>query len=433
MNRWRAALVVLLIASGVLAIVRQLGRERDPVTSSLVFHALEQLEPNVRSAIETAIRRAREEGDAEAIGELGRVYHANEFPELARRCYEIAVELDPNRHDWSYYLGRLAVDSGRADAVEWFRKCTEQSPGFAPCHYHLGSALLDFGDLEKAERAYERYIELEPDVAWGYLGRARVARRLGRDVESVDFLTHAAARPPRTREVAYLLATTYRRLGRIEEADAALLTVSRLPDLVAPHDDLMNRVASRSTGTFELLRQAEQKKALGAVDEAVSLYEDVLAAEPDNYAALANLGNLYKQLRQYGPAEEQLLRAVTVDPSQSYAHAILAGVYLETNRLPETANAAATAIERDPQAYNAHYYLGRARAQSGRVREALGAFRTAAEIAPDRVEIRYALAVCYEQLGLKREAEVEFDQVLRLAPNHGPARERLQGLRLGNE
>ena len=422
------ALGLLALAATLIVVPACRGAVGEPEIP--IFRESERLDAEVGQALEHAVARARQERSAESLGELGRTYHANEFLDLARRCYEIAAALEPERSDWPYYLGRLAADRGRAEqAIELLRKSTKLAPEFAPAYFHLGNSLLDAGELDSAERAYSRFVKLAPDRAWGFLGLARTARRRGHAAETLEGLRRAAALPPRIREVSYLLATTYAQMGRSEEAEMELQRFRQLPDIAAPRDALMERVSALSTGPYELLRRAKHHEGRGELKRAQELYEKVLAGDAHHYAALANLGNLHKQQRRHGLAEEYLRRAVDTNPAQGYAYALLAGIYLDTKRLAESEAAALAAIERDPEAYNAFYYLGRARAETGRLREAIEPLRRSVELAPQLADAHFALALCYSGLAMEEQAEAELKQVLRLVPSHSAAKARLQQLR----
>ena len=397
-------------------------QDADPVPDIPVFAAMDGLDPDVRRAVEAALEKARSDPAAANLGELGRTYHANEFPELAARCYEMAAEAEPDRADWPYYIGRLAADAGDpARAADMFRTTTRLHAGYTPAYYHLGNAQLELGDLQGATAAFSIFVERIPDRAWGYLGLARTARQGGEHEKALELLLRAASLPPGIRQVSYLLAETHGILGHAEQAEAELQRFTQLPDLVAPADALMQQVAGYSTGALEFLRRAKQHEGKGELQQAEQLYRRVLQSEPQSYAALANLGNLFKFQRRYDEAEVVLLRAVEANPGQAYAHALLAGIYVDSGRLAESEAAAMIAIERDPQAFNAHFYLGRARIAAGMFTDAIEPLRRATELAPQIPDVHFALAIALAESGDRDAAIVELNDVLRLAPDHQAA------------
>jgi len=414
---------VRILLATICLVVAAACREDGAGVALPVFAAMDGLDPGVRAAVEAALEKAGAERSAENLGELGRTYHANEFPDLALRCYEMAAEAEPGRSDWPYYIGRLAADNGdSARAVEMFRETVRLQPGYLSAYYHLGNAQLELGELRDATDAFSTFTERIPDRAWGYLGLARAARLRGENEAALELLQRAVALPPGIREVSFLLAETHRALGNLEQAEAEFRRFELLPDRVGPADALMQQVAERATGALEFLRRAKGHESREELQQAEELYRQVLSAEPQSYAALANLGNLYKYQRRFDEAEEVLLAAVEANPAQAYAHALLAGIYLDTGRLAESEAAAMTAIESDPGAFNAHYYLGRARIAAGLFADAIEPLRRAVELAPQIADVHFSLAIALAESGDRTGAVVKLNDALRLAPDHGPAR-----------
>lgn len=145
-------------------------------------------------------------------------------------------------------------------AVELFAAYTDREPGNAWGHYMLGLSAYRAGDLVRAERAYDRALELDPSHVKSYLNSARVLIDLDRSHEA------------------------------IERVNAALV-----------HD-------STSSDALRLLARAQA--ALGQADDAVGSYRQALVLDDRDVWAMNNLGLLYIEQGRPDEALPPLARAV---------------------------------------------------------------------------------------------------------------------------
>jgi tetratricopeptide (TPR) repeat protein len=145
---------------------------------------------------ERALRAAlAERGDIErAHYDLALVLEARGDTPGAIAEYEAELARGAS-HSASFNLGRLLARTGRArDAARRFRESIGANPSFAPAHLYLSKALLDAGDLEAAEAAARRGLELKPgaDVApLGHYVLADVYSRLGRSRDAAREVARA--------------------------------------------------------------------------------------------------------------------------------------------------------------------------------------------------------------------------------------------------
>jgi len=356
---------VALLGFGVVLLSCSDGPASTSAPSELAPPA--DIDPLVARAIEPALDRVRQSGDPAAFGELGRVYHANKFFDLARRCYEIAAAGDDERPEWPYYLGILALERGRTtEATERLRQAIRRDPDYAPAYLRLADALLDDGEDEAALAAYRDYARREPNDAWGELGLGRLARRRGDDDEALRRFERASTLDPELAEAAYLLATTYRATGRNTEADRAFEQFSRLGPSAGPPDPRLAELEAYATGAQVKLRRAATALSTGRLGEAEAIYVDVLVRNPNEYAARVNLGIVYFGQRRLDDAERELLRATTIHPRNPYAHYGLARCMMARSRFAEAEDALLRVLDLDPDHAEARDLLVALRARSAR-------------------------------------------------------------------
>ena len=137
---------------------------------------------------------------------------------------------------------------------------------------------------------------------------------------------------------------------------------------------------------------AVQAEEAGEKQRAISLYEELIAFDPQYAAAYINLGTIFFHLRQYGRAEELYRCATVADPTYVLAFFDLGNVLDELERLDES----------------------------------IAAYRRAVELAPRYADAHYNLALAYERKGLGRQA-LHHWQCYRKLDNQGPWAEHARG------
>ena len=120
---------------------------------------------------------------------------------------------------------------------------------------------------------------------------------------------------------------------------------------------------------------AVRAEETGEKQQAIALYEEILAIDSGYAAACINLGTLYFHLRQYSRAEELYRRATEIDPGYVLAYFDLGNVLDELERLDESIAAYRRAVELSPRYADAHYNLALAYERKGQHRPALRHWR----------------------------------------------------------
>jgi tetratricopeptide (TPR) repeat protein len=178
------------------------------------------------------------------------------------------------------------------------------------------------------------------------------------------------------------------------------------------------------------LALADLRARAGVLEEAVELYRQGLAREPDDALGQANLGLALVRLKRLEEARPHLERALALHDA--------AGGGLRPKELaaPHVALADALAGAGDLDAAIAHYeraraldseqsraagHLGFVLAQTGRYSEALPVLQEAVASEPGSARYRAALASSLANTGRAEEALAEFRIALRLRPRWRPA------------
>jgi tetratricopeptide (TPR) repeat protein len=360
--RRRAALVLALgaplLAAAALGVALLVSNEKDapasaPPAAPPEIPQIEEragLDPSLVAAVESKIAAVeRDAANAEAWGDLGRLYHAHGYYDLARRSYEIAERLAPRVAAWPYYLGVLASGRGESKtAIDALGRALALDGNYPATQLRLGNLLFTDGQLEAAERRYGALVLQAPDQAWGYLGRGKVARRQGRLEEAAELLEQAVARAPEDREGSYLLAMTYRELGRSESAQRQLDGLDGKARAWPP-DPLMEAIRTGRQDLQSLNRLANRLFAQGDAEGAAAIYRTILTADPEHFDAHYNLGIVQRQQGSLLEAQASFEAAIRSRPESAEAHFALAVTYASRQELAKAADEIAIVLRIDPE------------------------------------------------------------------------------------
>jgi tetratricopeptide (TPR) repeat protein len=368
--------------------------------------ALDAYPPAARTAIARAYRDASAKpSDAAAAGTLGRTLHAWEQWDSAAVAYARAEALAPRAFEWPYLhalvLQRLARP---ADAAAQLRAALAVSPDYLPARLKLAEALLDAGDLDESARLFGALTDpvCEPAVQFG-LGRIAAAR--GQHEDALRRFTRAIALFPEFGAAYYAAARSYRALGRLDEAKAALekhaAYGARWPGLDDPAADTVTALRDDPAA---LVKRGLAKADRGDLAGAIAAQEAALAIDPAFAQAHANLISLYGRAGDPVKAEAHYKAVVALGENMVDAHydyGVLLGMQ---ERWTEAEEAYRRALALNPAHAQAHNNLGQILERRGRVEEAAAEYRRAVESQPSMRVARFNLGRMLIGLGRNGEA-----------------------------
>jgi tetratricopeptide (TPR) repeat protein len=143
-----------------------------------------------------------------------------------------AVEMAPQRPGTHYKLGDAYMSLSQWDsASEQFRTELTVDPANCQAHWKIGAVILQKnGVAADALAEINKSLEMCPSLPDARFDRARALIQLGRHGEAVTDLKAAANADPVNPSPHFLLAKTYRALGRTQEAQREMQTFSKLEE-----------------------------------------------------------------------------------------------------------------------------------------------------------------------------------------------------------
>lgn len=377
-----------------------------------------------------------------------------------------AVEEDPAQRE----LSKAAVCAvfGRTEQyAEHLKKAMELDPDSPEVVGRMFQYALSREDWELAEQCIEAAEKANLDELNGRIYRAQMAAIRGRYEEVVELLEEPLKSRPDLKRAWLLLASSYLRVGRIQDARETYDELRKIDPFFAPAVIGLAAVSERLGDEEQHRRWIERANELAPDDpyvrsrylnlqeeqgdpyQAIRQRETILQREPDDTANIYRLAMLYERTGQLDKAERMFSRyGEQADESLEGAAVMAAfyertrqysriddligrllniesdkvGVYQLWGQLLQARNPAQAeqaflqAVREDPQDPRGHWSLASFYSQLNRPAQALEHFRKCVELRPDNVRYRKGLLGQLINAGQYDEASRRLDEYRRENP-----------------
>ncbi len=349
------------------------------------------------------------EGDPENLKALvaaGRIYQQSNQSGKAKAVLERAMATDPPDQNIYLLLGRIYWDEGAvSDTVRVFEKMVDNLPGSYAAYFFYGKALLAAGELDRAEHALLRSLELEPSLTEPRLELLNIYKTLNLTDKITAIYQSILADDPADVEAILGLAEHYRQIDQPAQAEKLLI---RLGKLCTTNKGVVSKV-------FEAY--LETKK----YDTAIWAINGMLKASPDNPDLHYMAGIAADGLDRHSEAVSHLLK---VDPdSRFYSTAVMhtALIFHDLGKIDRAISVIQTAIKHEPQNADYYLYLGSFYEELERYDEATGTLQKGLQIDDQNARMHFRLGVIYDKMGRKHESIDAMKMVIQLSPDDAEA------------
>jgi tetratricopeptide (TPR) repeat protein len=231
-----------------------------------------------------------------------------------------------------FEIGLALFESGfDAPALQAFERAAKSDPS-AITFYNLGTLHMRKGEPAKAEAAFGRALELQPDYAEANNSLGALLAQSGRLPEAIERFRRCLEAKPDYPDALNNLGYAYLQSGRIDEAhDLFQKTIEVQPDFAEAYNNL--GIFYGQKGELETaeayFKQAVEKKAgygeaannlamvfaaLGDDDAAVDLLQRTLKEKPDFEMTYVTLCKIYLQAGRPRDAMQALERLLQLNP-----------------------------------------------------------------------------------------------------------------------
>jgi tetratricopeptide (TPR) repeat protein len=178
-----------------------------------------------------------------------------------------------------------------------------------------------------------------------------------------------------------------------------------------------------------LFTQGNRHFTQGAYNQALALYQDVVALNPRHADALNNLGSALCKLGRYKEAEDYFRQAIGINPNNPEALNNLGNVLRSRGHIAESEIPLRRALKLKPNYVDARNNLGLTLVLLGRLRDAKGRFAKVLKAAPRHADALLGLGQVAGMEGRFDEAETIFKRALEVNPRMPSALSALAGIR----
>jgi tetratricopeptide (TPR) repeat protein/mono/diheme cytochrome c family protein len=260
----------------------------------------------------------------------------------------------------------------------WMRSRLSKTPDDYVSLYNLGAALAGQGKLHEAADVFQNMLNNNPADGRGWNALATTTESEGDWQKAQNLYSKALAVDPKNCDARFNLARLY----------------------------LNHNLSAEAETTFRTL----------------------LTQCSDDADTRSGLGSALLAQQQYGQAQAEFLRALSLDPSTATAqdlHEHLAFAYLQSGKLDDGMTQLREAIKLAPDDPAAHALLAQVLAQTGQLKEAIAEQKSALRIHSEDADGWNNLGAFEAKSGDTTAARYDFQQALRIDPHNAQAQANL--------
>ena len=254
------------------------------------------------------------------------------------------------------------------------------------------------------------------DFRRNYLSLGSVFFQRGYYEQSEASFRTAVAQDPKNAEAHYGLGSACLKIQKIGEARAHFEQVTTLH---ATYPDTL----PNAWNNLGLLATQE-----GNTAAAIPFFEEALRLNSEHFIALVNLGNAYRQQKQWDDARKTLARALTTKPDDPEANYSLGMVYAQLDDTAQAFDYLQKALKSRPDYPEALNNLGVLYLRTRRRDEAVASFEECIRVAPAFDQSYLNVARVYALEGDAAKARAVLVALLKQRPGHAQAQNALAAL-----
>ena len=408
--------------STVPIVLPDLSRMHEAVQTQLrdAYRVLEQAESGTTEDGASQNPEDSEPARIQAYGELGKLFLAGDYLDVAEQCFQNAQRLAPDDFPWPYYLAHLVMRQGDLNrAVGYFEQALRLKPADFATLVWLAHAYVELDRTDAAEPILVLAQSLYPNTPAVLYQGGRAALANQEPARAVEMLEAALELNPAATVIHYPLAMAYRALGNLDQAHSHLDQSGSQAGpgevtgaAVTLPDPLMAEV-------YAALRSPQSSRDLGlqAVEQgnwpdAVRHFRQAVELAPDNSVLRFNLGAVLNLAGDVRAARTELEEAVRLDPGLAMAHYVLGTILERSGRDNEAIARFAAATTQDPNLSVAHLHLADALRRTGQLERAITSYAPVL----DREEARFGTAMALVKLTRYQEATEQLVEAMTRYP-----------------
>ncbi len=301
------------------------------------------------------------------------------------------------------YIEEFNVPRNRSDSIYMKNLNKIQTLG---CFFNnLGNSYSEIGNMESAQLALERAIEINPTLSEARGNLGNIYLRKNRISEAIKEYKYALQINPNEAKFHYGIGNAYTDKEWFSYAVLEYSEALRLdPNFVEAYKSLA-------------LTYCKQER----FNLAINQLRQVLTIKPDDAGCHSQMGDTYRQMDKFHQAVSEYNTAIRIDPDLIDAHYGLAVCYNKEGRTNDEISSYRKVLALKPDMFAALVNLGNAYFGQDKYNEAIEQYKKAVLIEPREAMIYYNIGAAYSNNNDHEHAVAAYLKVVEIDPNIGDA------------
>ena len=306
-----------------------------------------------------------------------------------------------------HYIKTFNVPRNRPDSIYMKNLNKIQTLG---CFFNnLGNSYSEVGNMESAQLALERAIEISPTLSEARGNLGNIYLRQNRIAEAIKEYKYALQINPKEAKFHYGLGNAYTEKEWLSYAVSEYNEALRLdPNFVEAYKSLA-------------LTYCKQER----FNLAINQLQQVLTIKPDDAGCYSQMGDTYRQMDKLHQAVSEYNRAIRIDPDLIDAYYGLAVCYNKQDRTNDEISSYRKVLALKPDMFAALVNLGNAYLKQEKYDKAIEEYNKAILIKPQEAMIYFNIGAAYSNKNDYENATAAFLKVVEIDPNVGDAHYQL--------
>ncbi|KAI5093952.1 transmembrane and TPR repeat-containing protein 1 isoform X1 [Silurus meridionalis] len=361
--------------------------------------------------------------------------------------YKTALRLYPRHASAMNNLGTLTHDTKEAEL--YYRKALDINPQHNRALFNLGNLLKSQGEEDKAEHMLKESIRFGPQFADAYSSLASLYADQKRFAEANEIYTEGIENCPDSSDLhnnygVFLVDTGDSERAAVHYQHAVRLKPSHYVAMVN-----LARLLRSSNGNKEaeiwykralqVVRKVDILTPLGALyyntgryEEALQLYQEAAALQPDNKDVWLALAQVLAMAGRTKEAEEMTLGIISKSNSCIECYRLLSAIYSKQGNYTEALDALDRALQQEPMDPSVkaelHFSMGNQLREMNELDRAFESYKLAVALKPDQSQAWMNMGGIQHIKGDYVAARTYYQRALQLSPGSKLLKENLAKL-----
>jgi tetratricopeptide (TPR) repeat protein len=179
----------------------------------------------------------------------------------------------------------------------------------------------------------------------------------------------------------------------------------------------------RSASNEKLFVRAKEATDQKRYDDSIAALQELVAADPHDYQAWAELGTVFLFKQKYEDSENAYVKSVTERPAFFLGQMNLGRLRVMRKNYEGAIEPLTVAVNIQATSADANYYLGESYLQIKKGSKAVGYLNQAIKLDPiGKADAHLRLATLYNAVGMKDKAAIEYEEFLKKKPDYPDAK-----------